>query len=248
MDATVIDKSASQARGKKVGRVEPVAQAEAPQEPQAATAYPFKICLTSSPKGGVGKTGCSRNIAVAAAMDGKRVATLDLDPQKTLTRWWGKRPEEGVVNIDHYACAIDEFEQALEAITDVDLVIIDTPTSVEEYLDTMKKLLLMSNFVLVPTGHTGDDKESVIPWMRTIRSYGRPSAFLLNRANRRTKSFRQAQKELLREGKLAPIEIPLLEDIHVAADSGLSVVEVNGMAGGEEFTAVWHFLRSEMGL
>src|SRR5689334_11666278 len=124
MDALVIDKpapksKASKVKGKRVGHAEPVPAANAPQHPQTASPYSFKICLTSSPKGGVGRTGCSRNIAVAAAMDSKRVATLDLDPQRTLTRWWSKRPEEGVVAIDHYACAIGEFEQALAAIMDV---------------------------------------------------------------------------------------------------------------------------------
>src|SRR3954447_9212075 len=60
----------------------------------SARQYPFRILLTTSPKGGVGKTGCSRNLAVAAAKSGRTVAVLDLDPQKSLSRWWQKRPEE----------------------------------------------------------------------------------------------------------------------------------------------------------
>ena len=67
---------------------------------KSATAAPVGTAvklLTTSPKGGVGKTSASRNIAVAAARDGFRVATLDCDPQGSLTKWWGRRPDASVL-------------------------------------------------------------------------------------------------------------------------------------------------------
>jgi chromosome partitioning protein len=210
--------------------------------------YSFRILLTTSPKGGVGKTGCSRNLAVAAAKSGKRVALLDLDPQKSLSRWWQKRPEEGVAQIDLYSGKMTALEESLAEVEGVDLLIVDTPTSVEEYPDDIKRLIMAADFVLVPTGHTNDDLESVLPWMKMIRAYGRPAAFLLNKANRRTKSFRQAQTDLMSVGKLIPIEIPTLEDIHTAAKVGLSVVDVDDMGGSIEFIAAWKHLSLEMDL
>jgi chromosome partitioning protein len=226
----------------------PAPEAASLSPPMPARQYPFRILLTTSPKGGVGKTGCSRNLAVAAAKSGRKVAVLDLDPQKSLSRWWQKRPDEGVEQIDLYCGSMTDLEETLAGVEGVDLLVVDTPTSVEEYPDEIKRLIMIADFVLVPTGHTNDDLESVCPWMKMIRTYGRPAAFLLNKANRRTKSFRQAQTELMSIGRLVPIEIPTLEDIHTAAKVGLSVVDVKDMGGAAEFTVAWKHISLEMDL
>src|SRR3954468_23909023 len=55
--------------------------------------------LITSPKGGVGKTGLSSNLSVAAALEGLRVAALDFDRQRSFARWWQRRPE-GTAPID----------------------------------------------------------------------------------------------------------------------------------------------------
>jgi hypothetical protein len=49
-------------------------------------------------------------------------------------------------------------------------------------------------------------------------------------------------------GKLVPIEIPTLEDIHTAAKVGLSVIDVEDMGGSPEFTAAWKHISLEMEL
>ncbi|EWY40946.1 hypothetical protein N825_33990 [Skermanella stibiiresistens SB22] len=206
----------------------------------------YKIVLITSPKGGVSKTSTARNLAVAAAMDGARVATMDLDPQATLTRWWGKRPEEGVIQIQHHSASIIDAINALKEVKDVDLLIIDTPTSVEEYIDDMKRLILAADFILVPVGHTGDDLESVQPWMGLIRQLGKRAAYLLAKVNRRTSSFIQAKHELVETGELCPIEIPSFEDVHVLGRKGLGVAEVSSAKGGTEFTGVWKYVRHQL--
>lgn len=206
--------------------------------------------LTSSPKGGVGKTSLSRNIAVAAASEGLKVATLDLDPQGTLTKWWGRRPEERVVQFEHYRADItSDFEAVLtQAGADGQLVLIDTPTSVENHVEAMKSLILASAFVLIPTGPQFDDRDSVKPWMRMVRDYGAPAAFVLNRVKKKSKALEAAKVDLIREGKLCPIEIPDLEDIHKFTDSGLTAIDVGGANGAEEFIGVWNFVKNELGM
>jgi len=171
---------------------------------------------------------------------------MDLDPQGTLTRWWGKRSEEGVVQIQHHAASITDAVGALEEVTNVDLLVIDTPTSVEEYTDDMKRLILAVDFILVPVGHTGDDLESVQPWMGLIRQLGKRAAYLLAKVNRRTSSFLQAKHELVETGDLCPIEIPSFEDVHVLGRKGLSVVEVSSAKGATEFTGVWKYVRHQL--
>lgn len=54
----------------------------------------MKTILIAAQKGGAGKTTLARNMAVAAAQDGKRVLCLDLDPQGSLRGWWESREAE----------------------------------------------------------------------------------------------------------------------------------------------------------
>src|SRR5689334_14341351 len=65
-----------------------------------------KLLLLSSAKGGSAKTTTARNLAVIAAQAGLRVATIDLDGQESLTRWWKKRPDEAPA-IQHYRVPIE---------------------------------------------------------------------------------------------------------------------------------------------
>lgn len=52
----------------------------------------MQAILVANPKGGSGKTTLSTNIAAYLASQGKRVAMLDLDRQKSATRWLDIRP------------------------------------------------------------------------------------------------------------------------------------------------------------
>jgi chromosome partitioning protein len=246
MDASVGDKPMSKRKSR--GDLPNVSarQAQAVPHPHSKASKIFKVLLVTSPKGGVSKTSTARNIAVAAAQDGLRVATIDLDPQGTLTRWWGKRPEEGVAAIQHHASSIGDATGAMKEVADVDLLIIDTPTSVEEYMDEMKHLILSADFILVPVGHTGDDIDSVSPWMGVCRQLGGRAAYLLAKVNRRANSFLAAKHELVETGDLCPIEIPTYEDVHVLGRKGLGVAEVAGAKGSAEYIGVWRYLRNQM--
>jgi Mrp family chromosome partitioning ATPase len=51
-----------------------------------AAAMAAKYLLLASAKGGVGKTTCARNIATAATLAGHRVAMIDLDQQRSLSK------------------------------------------------------------------------------------------------------------------------------------------------------------------
>jgi cellulose biosynthesis protein BcsQ len=47
--------------------------------------------LIFSGKGGAMKTGLCRELAVAGCLQNRRVAIVDLDAQKGLTQWYGRR-------------------------------------------------------------------------------------------------------------------------------------------------------------
>src|SRR3954447_5312281 len=106
----------------------------------------------------IGKTTLSRNIGVAAALHGLRVATLDLDPQRSLTLWYGKRPDE-LAEIAHFQAGMvpEDIREALAGIDGYDLLVIDTPPSIEDYPEVFKMLIVATDLAIIPTGQSSDD-------------------------------------------------------------------------------------------
>jgi chromosome partitioning protein len=202
--------------------------------------------LVTSPKGGCGKTTITRNMAVIAHLNGINTATIDLDPQGSLTHWHRLREQtskaflkrQGVIITDealdeitgiaNYATPPRDVDEADLANLKHDLIIIDPPTAVEEYGEAMKRLILAADFVLVPCQPTADDAVSTIPWMEMIGRLGKPAAFILNRVKPRTRSLREAKQQLASVGEICPIEIRDLEDIHRVGAEGLGIGEVKG--------------------
>lgn len=207
-----------------------------------------KCLLVSSPKGGVGKTTLARNLAVAAALKGARVIMADLDKQRSLSHWWSRRPDQ-LAPLDCLAADLADDADVIAAADGHDVLVIDTPTAVEEHPAPVKTLLLAADFVLVPTGVGRDDTESVSRWMELVQGLQRPAAFVLTRVNRRARSLLDAKRRLAAAaGRLLPIEVPLFEDFNLSADTGISVLEIRGANGADDITALWSCVAKEMGL
>jgi chromosome partitioning protein len=205
--------------------------------------------LIAGPKGGIGKTTLSRNLAVAAALDGLAVATLDLDLQRSLSKWYSKRPD-GMAPITHFEAGMaqDDIRDALAGIRDFDLLVVDTPPSVEDHPEAFRLLAAAADLILVPTGQSDDDLDSVRPWMRFVRSTKGEAAFVLNRVKPRARSFTEAKTILVRDGRICPIEVPDYEDIPFTSARGIGLLELKGGKGAEYVAGVWSFVRAEMGL
>ncbi|MCW2241850.1 ParA family protein [Azospirillum canadense] len=208
----------------------------------------IKRVLITSPKGGCGKTELTKNLAVAAAMAGFNVAVADFDRQKTLKKWWERRPDSLATQIELYEGQMASPREVYQ-VTDHDLLIIDTPPGVEDHPEQIKALITAADYVLVPSQPSISDTESVAAWMGFVRTLGRPGAFVLNRINKSaTKSLDIAKRDLNKAGLLCPIEVPQYTDFDNAARLGVSVLEVRGMSGADDIQAVWHFLRNQLGL
>jgi chromosome partitioning protein len=245
-DADVKERPAKTQR-KKPDDVGAVKESPAPPTEAAQVRRPLRVVM-SSPKGGSGKTGTCRNLAVAAALDGFKVATVDFDPQTGLTNWWQKRPDEAA-NIDHYAADIANVDDILVDILDYDIVFFDTATSVEEHLVEMKKLLEPADLVLVPTQETDDDLDSVVPWMGVLRKFQPRSYFVFNRVQPRTKIFLDGRNRVLGTGHpLIPLEIPDYIDFKEAGRMGIGVLELHKAKGREQVSGLWQFVRTNLGL
>lgn len=211
---------------------------------------PGRVILLSSPKGGTGKSSLARNLLVSGAKAGLDVLGVDLDPQGTLHKWYLRRerlreglpecPEVAVLNAD-----LGNWRAVVESAASRALVVIDTPPTIEHYYNAALGLSAAAHLVLVPCGQTQDDVDSVTPWMQTLAGANIRAAFVLNKANRRTRSYDVTRAKLLKVGALCPVEIPTLEDIHLSAGRGLSVLDVRGAKAADTFDALWSYVARE---
>jgi chromosome partitioning protein len=213
------------------------------------------IVLLSSPKGGCGKSSLSRNILVSAAQSGKRVVGVDLDKQGTL-RTWSERRERArsaiptLPSVPVIAAELDDWRDAIKEAraTQAHLIVIDTPPSVELNLNAVLSLSSAADLILVPSQTTQDDVDSTAPWMRRLLATHAKAAFILNRANRRTRAFSTIRAKLMSVGPICPIEIGQFEEIPAAAGKGLGVLDLSRATSAETFEALWSYVAREVGL
>lgn len=213
------------------------------------------VVMLSSPKGGVGKSSISRNLLVSAAQAGRKVAGLDLDAQKTLATWAERRERvrsslPGLPAVPVVAASLDEWRTGLKQAKalGVDLVVVDTPPSVELNVAALAALSASVDLTLVPSLPTQDDLDSTAPWMARLRGGNTKAAFVLNRANTRTKSYTEIRARLLTYGPLCPMEIPTLEEIPVASGKGLGVMDLSKAKSADTFSGIWSYVCLEVGL
>jgi chromosome partitioning protein len=215
-----------------------------------AARHVFTLC---SPKGGVGKTTIARCLLVAGAQAGLRVIGLDFDPQQSLSKWASRRgttrlalPSETFVDVQTHAFDLSEWRERLAEFSAPDLLVIDTPPGVEANLPAIRGLCEAATIVLVPTGTTRDDLDSVLPWMKELLEAKVRASFVLNRVNRRTTSFAKSRARLIRVGPVCPIDIPALEEIHSQSDNGLTVLDLVKSKGHEPMEGLWMFTQQEV--
>jgi chromosome partitioning protein len=212
-----------------------------------------KTILISSPKGGSGKSVLARHLLVSAAQAGLRSIGLDYDRQQTLTKWSARRAQTrdafpDFADVPVQSVVLQDWRASLRQAQGYDLAVLDTPPSVEDHLPAIDGLARAATLVLVPAVCTQDDVEAVGPWIRSLTEKGFRAVVVLNRANRRTSSFARMRGVLIKAGPVCPTEIPQLEDIHVPAVKGLTLLDYSKSRGIAPFEEIWAFVRREIEL
>lgn len=212
-----------------------------------------KIITITSPKGGVGKTTIARSLLVASAQANLRCIGFDADPQRSLAKWAARRqrtrdslPDKAFVETPVTGINLSDWRDALRQAASFDLAIFDTPPSVETNLPAIYGLCEAATMVVVPTGATRDDLDSVLPWMAKLVEAGVRALFVMNRTNRRTSGFGQSRSRLLKVGAVCPVEIPALEDIHSQSDHGLTALDIARSRALEPLQSLWDFAEREL--
>ena len=183
------------------------------------------LCLNA--KGGCGKTTLATNLATWFADDGRRVAILDFDPQRSSLDWLEARQDyAGVPAIE----GVDAVTGEARAAPGTDVALMDAPAGIGG--SAVTALLRRSQVLLVPVLPSPIDMRAASRFIGDLLQSGRVArgqtriALIANRVRENTRIFHAL------EDFLAAYDIPLLTHLREsqnsirAAETGLGLFEL----------------------
>ena len=185
------------------------------------------ILTVAQQKGGVGKTTIAAQLAVAWASAGRSVAVVDVDPQGTMTAWYGLREEW--LGPDHTGLTFERLDfrrlapVADRLARDHDLVVIDCPPHAEA--DT-RSAMRVADLVLVPVQPTPVDAWATRPTVDLALRAGARVMLVLNRVPARSRLNAEIEADLRGLGvPIARTKVGNRVALAAAASAGLGVTE-----------------------
>ncbi|MCB9947924.1 MAG: ParA family protein [Rhodospirillaceae bacterium] len=145
------------------------------------------VITVAQQKGGAGKTTLVAHLAIAFRQGGKSVATVDIDPQASLTRWVEARRAMRGDGIDITHSQITGWRTASEVerlARSHDIVVIDSPPHAE----TEARLAVRAaNLAIVPVQPSPMDFWATTPTLEMAKQERVPALIVLNRVPPRAK-------------------------------------------------------------
>jgi chromosome partitioning protein len=181
-----------------------------------------------SQKGGVGKSGIARLLAVEFIRAGWTVKIADLDTmQGTVTKWKARRDRAGIspeIPVEKFATV----ERALREADRYDLLILDGPAHAEQGGRQMAKA---SALVIMPTCYGLDDLEAQVEAAYELEEHGvdRNRVWFVFSRTSGSPAEDQAARDYLRRAKINVFEpvLPELPSIRQGHNGGKAASEIS---------------------
>ncbi|WP_207458069.1 ParA family partition ATPase [Azospirillum sp. SYSU D00513] len=146
-----------------------------------------KVFTVAQQKGGAGKTTLVAHLAIAWAQLGRSVATVDIDPQGSLTRWHAVRAEAtgGNPGFTHVQINGWRTQAEVEKLARIhDIVVVDSPP----HAQTEARIAVRTaSLVIAPVQPSPMDLWAVHPTIDLAGQEKRGLLLVLNRVPPRTK-------------------------------------------------------------
>lgn len=201
----------------------------------------MKVLAVLSQKGGVGKTTLATCLAVAAEMDSKRTAIVDLDPQATASFWKDVRQQDTPAVDSVQAVRLGATVKALAA-AGADLVIVDGAAIAR---DVTTEAVRHADLVLVPTRAAVFDTMSMTHTLDVVREHRKPFSIVLTFVPPQGQETGDAMKAIEELGaRVCPITIGNRKAFFRSQGAGLTVQEFEpGGAAAQEIMALYSYIR-----
>lgn len=146
-----------------------------------------RVFTIAQQKGGAGKTTLVAHLAIAWTQLGRSVATVDIDPQGSLTRWYQVRSEatDGAPGFNHIQINGWRTQGEVEKLAKShDVVIIDSPP----HAQTEARIAVRAaSLVVAPVQPSPMDLWAVHPTLDLVREEKRALLLVMNRVPPRNK-------------------------------------------------------------
>src|ERR1700733_11200488 len=201
-----------------------------------------RIITIAQQKGGAGKTTLAAQLAVVWALQGRRLALLDIDPQSSLAAWAELRRERlGDAALGFEFAALSGWRAAEwveRHARETDYVIVDSPPHAEM---EARIALRAAGLVVVPLQPSPLDLWSSATTLRLAREENRPILAVLNRVPARSSLVETVTAQLARDG--VPLAVATLgsrvafaqamaqgRGVVESASSSLAATEITALA------------------
>lgn len=197
-------------------------------------------------KGGSGKTTIALHLAIVAESKGQRAVVVDIDPQRSATRWAMIRGSRAPHVVGVLPSELHKTLAALER-SGFDLAIIDTsPRADRDSIEVSR----LADLIIVPVRPSILDLPAVEDTLKLIHATGRLSdtMIVLNLVSPSTGEGKDAATVLRGFGRLAPVTLGERVDYRRALTDGKGVTEFAPKSkAAEEVEALYLALASTSG-
>lgn len=157
------------------------------------------VITVAQQKGGAGKTTLAAHLAAALAGE-RRVALLDIDPQRSLSRWHGLRTGNAKALTEIHLSEVSGWRLSAELEKlrrSHDLVLIDSPPQI----DTDARLAIRgADLVLVPVQPSPPDLWAAEGTLQLALAEKRRAALVLNRTPAASRLRNSVETDIARQG------------------------------------------------
>ncbi len=154
-----------------------------------------RVITFAQQKGGAGKTTLLVHLAHSWLLAGRKVAVIDIDPQKSLSRWlaYGSLPGLGEIESKDYRASSD----IRHAARDFDLVLVDCPGNASSLLEGA---IRTSELIIVPCQATAMDVWATEAILKMAKAENVKSVVVMNRVPVRPEATDNAVNALTKSG------------------------------------------------